>query len=56
MVISKGYVSFLLFIGSTQRKQEAQMCQKGCCLFKSSLKPVGQLETNLVGMFIRRSS
>jgi hypothetical protein len=40
-------------IRSTHKKQEAQRCQKRCCLFYlSSLKPLGQLEPNLVGMFI----
>ena len=46
-----------MLIRNTQKKQEAQRYQKGCCLFKSSfLKPLSQLEPDLVGMFFGCSS
>ena len=46
-----------MLIRNTQKKQEAQSYQKGCCLFKSSfLKPLSQLELDLVGMFFGCSS
>jgi hypothetical protein len=38
-----------LLIRSTHKKQEAQMCQKGCCLFLIFSEPI---EPNLVRMFI----
>ena len=38
-------------------KQEAQRCKKGVVSFdSSSLKPLGQLQPHLVGMFIGWSS
>jgi hypothetical protein len=52
-----GLNSIFLLIRNTQKKQEAQRYQKGCCLFKSSfLKPLSQLELDLVGMFFGCSS
>jgi hypothetical protein len=38
-----------LLIRSTHKKQEAQMCQKGCCLFLIFSETI---ELNLVRMFI----
>jgi hypothetical protein len=54
---SKKFIYIFLLIRNTQKKQEAQRFKTGCCLFcLSSLKPLHQLEPNLVGLLIGWSS